>query len=475
MRARPNHVVGAMVFLALASAVPLSAQDAAKAGGTLGVTTGSDEAQTAFWAGLDDLENIFFERGAQRLQRAISLDPKLGIARAAYGLFAPGLTPAQRDQELNQGVADAANASTGELLLALAWRARGADRASERLVLFRAAAELLPQDRHLAYYVANSTPELQARVRQLEAVTRRFPDYAPPLNQVAYARNTLGDMAGALAAAEQQVKVAPNLPNPHDSYAEMLQFAGKLDEATQHYQHAMGLDGDYLAAHTGLAEVAMLNGDGATARTHYGHAIEKETVPQTRLGYRQAIAVTYVNEGNLKAAVAELTAVAEEAERNNYAGVAAAAHRNLAVVEAALGDKNTPHGHLAKAQELGGDVPAQQVFAAVTHALLGHLNPAKAAAARYAEGGSAPNPAPALVRNIQSVNGMLVAAEGNSAGALEASRQAGPAGALAKVLAAELLKKEGKGSEAQTLRNEVMAYSQVDLFTVIAKQRAKKI
>jgi len=475
MRARPSHVVGAIVLLALASAVPLSAQDAARAGGTLSVTTGSDEARTAFWAGLDDLENIFFERGGRQLQRALGLDPKLGLARAAYGLFAPGLTPAQRDQEINQGVADAANASTGELLLALAWRARGADRTAERLVLFRAAAELLPQDRHLAYYVANSEPNLQERVRKLDAVTRRFPDYAPPYNQLAYARNTLGDMAGALTAAQQQVQVAPNLPNPHDSYAEMLQFAGRLDEATQHYQHAMGLDGDYIAAHTGLAEVAMLKGDGATARTHYGHAIQKETVPQTRLGYRQAIAVTYVNEGNLKAAVAELTAVAEEAERNNFPAVAAGAHRNLAVVEAALGDKNTPHGHLARAAELGGDVPVQQAFAAVTHALLGHLNPARAAATRYAEGGAAPNPAPALMRNIHSVNGVVAAAEGNAAGVLDASRQAGPAGALAKVLAAELLKKEGKRSEAQTLRDEVLAYSQVDVFTVIAKQRAKKI
>jgi len=475
MCARPSHVVGALVSLALASALPVSAQDAAKAGGTLLVTTGSDEARAAFLAGLDDVENIFFERGGQQLQRALSLDPKLGVARAAYGLFAPGLTAAQRDQEINQGVADAANASTGELMLALAWRARGADRAAERLTLFKAAAALLPEDRHLGYYVANSEPNLQERVRRLEALSRRFPDYAPPLNQIAYARNTLGDLPGALTAAEQQVKVAPNLPNPHDSYAEMLQFAGRLDEAAQHYQHAMGLDGDYIAAHTGLAEVALLKGDGATARAHYGHAIQKETVPQTRLGYRQAIAVTYVNEGNLKAAVAEFTAVTEEAERNSFTGVAAGARRNLAVLEAALGDKNTPHGHLAKAAELGGDVPAQLVFAAVTHALLGHLGPAKAAAGRFAEGGSAPNPTPALVRNINAVNGVVAAAEGSSATALEASQEAGPLGALAKVLAAEVLKKEGKRTEAQTLRDEVMAYSQVDLLTVIAKQRARKI
>ncbi|MBI2073062.1 MAG: hypothetical protein HYT81_08540, partial [Gemmatimonadetes bacterium] len=234
-------------------------------------------------------------------------------------------------------------------------------------------------------------------------------------------------------------------------------------------------DGDYIAAHTALAEAAMLKGDGATARTHYGHAIEKETVPQPRLGYRQAIAVTYVNEGNLKTAVAELTAVAEEAERNNFPAVAATAHRNLAVVEAALGDKNTPHAHLAKAAELGGDTPAQQAFAAVTHALLGHLEPARAAAAKFAEGAAAPNASPALVRNVHSVKGIVAAAEGNATTALEESRLAEQAGALANALAAELLKKGGKRADAQALRSEVMGYYQVDLFTVVAKQRASKI
>jgi len=79
------------------------------------------------------------------------------------------------------------------------------------------------------------------------------------------------------------------------------------------------------------------------------------------------------------------------------------------------------------------------------------------------------------MRNIHSVNGIVAAAGGGSAAALDESQKAGPAGALAKALAAEGLKKEGKRSEAQALRDEVLAYSQVDLFTVIAKQRAKKI
>jgi hypothetical protein len=111
----------------------------------------------------------------------------------------------------------------------------------------------------------------------------------------------------------------------------------------------------------------------------------------------------------------------------------------------------------------------------VTHALLGHLDPARTAAAKYAGGAGAPNAAPALVRNVHSVNGIVAAAEGNTARALEESREAAQAGALAKALAAEGLKKGGKGAEAQALAREVQDYYQVDLFTIIAKQRVKKI
>ncbi|HXV85841.1 MAG TPA: hypothetical protein VD793_04035 [Gemmatimonadales bacterium] len=441
----------------------------------LSATTTSAEARAAFWSGLDDIDNIYFPRAARQLQQALSLDPSFGIARVAYGLFAPGLTTEQRDQEINRGVADAAQASTGELLAAMAWRARGAAQAEERRILFQAAADLLPADPRLSYYAAAAVVDQRARERRLAEVARTFPQYGPTFNQLAYLRWTLEDGAGALAAAEQQLKVSANVPNAHDSYAEILQFHGRLDEAAPHYQHAMRMDADYIAAHTGLAEIALLKGDGATARTHYGHAIQKDPVPQNKLNYRQAIAVTYVAEGNVKAAVDEYAAVAAEAERNNYTGVATAAHRNLAVLEAGLGDKATPHGHLARAQELGGDTPTQQVFAALTHAMLGHMTPAKAAAATFAEGGNAPNPTLALRRNIQAVNGVVAAAEGNTAGALESSRQAGQLGALGKALAAEKLKQAGRTAEAQALRQEVMAFPFVDLLTAIAKQRASKV
>jgi hypothetical protein len=93
-------------------------------------------------AGLDDVENIHFDRAGQQLQRALELDPKFGLARVIHGIFAPGLSAQQRTQEIDRGVADAASASTGELMLALAYRAGDANRPEERTLLLDAAAGL---------------------------------------------------------------------------------------------------------------------------------------------------------------------------------------------------------------------------------------------------------------------------------------------------------------------------------------------
>jgi hypothetical protein len=70
---------------------------------------------------------------------------------------------------------------------------------------------------------------------------------------------------------------------------------------------------------------------------------------------------------------------------------------------------------------------------------------------------------------------IVTAAENNAEGALAHAKQAAPAGALGKVMAAELLKKSGMKAEAQALKAEILAQNETDLGTMIAKQRAKKI
>jgi hypothetical protein len=115
-------LVAAAALVGLATAPPLAAQVAAGVARPvrLEVTTTSSEARTAFMGGLEDLMSVFPNRATARLKRAVDLDPAFGLARVIHGVNAPGLTAAQRNEEIARGVADAAKASPTELLLAMA-------------------------------------------------------------------------------------------------------------------------------------------------------------------------------------------------------------------------------------------------------------------------------------------------------------------------------------------------------------------
>jgi tetratricopeptide (TPR) repeat protein len=394
------------------------------------------------------------------------------VARAYYGVYAPGLTVEQRARETQQAAADAMDASVGELLLVLALRAPPGP---ERRSLLKSAAEAVPDDPHVLYLHAASLPSLNERVRAYETMNRRFPDFAPAYNSLAYARaRDLGDVAGGLSAAQQYVQLASKNPNSHDTFAELLQWAGRFDESTEHYQQALDFDAGFWAAHSGLAEVALLQGNAPAARAHYGRAIQAAP-PQARLNLELTVATTFIADGDIKTARSQLLTFANSAEGSGNPALAAQAHRNLAVMEAALGNRTLVDSHLRKANMLTTGAPnLQRVFAAAAYALAGDLIGARPFATAFTEAATASG-SPLFRRQAQGLDAVLQITAGNDAEAASAAAAAGVYGALAKALLAETLKKQGKLADARALAAEVMATHQVDIFTVIAKQRARKI
>jgi hypothetical protein len=148
----------------------------------------------------------------------------------------------------------------------------------------------------------------------------------------------------------------------------------------------------------------------------------------------------------------------------------------MAVIEAALGNPKMVDGHLAKAAGLvSAENVAQLGVGATAHALLGHAAAARPLVDRLCELVPPAESTPGAIRNSHAVLAIVTAAEKNAEGALAHAKQAAPAGALGKVMAAEILKKSGQKAEAQALKAEVLAQNETDLGTMIAKQRAKKI
>ena len=228
--------IAALVALPIAATAQLGAGVARAT--KLEPTSMSALAISEFNSAMNDLSNAQVARGTEHLRRALAADPTLGVARAFYGFNAVGLTRTQRELELDRAVTDALRGSTPELLIATAMRARFRGDLVQTQSLMRSAAQILPNDPTIAYQVAWLNGQVPGNrytdaIAPMRTLTTRFPEFAPPHNLLAYSLFRSGERAAALEMVQLYVAKAPNEPNPHDSYGELLQWSGRLTDAAQ--------------------------------------------------------------------------------------------------------------------------------------------------------------------------------------------------------------------------------------------------
>ena len=329
MRTRSLRLNAALTVLSV-FVLPCPAQ--AQTDTSLKLSTTNATAAAEFRAGVLDYQNISFESAAAHFKAAVDADPKFGLARVLYAGTAFGLDQSQLEAELSRGVADAAHGSNKELILAAAYREAALGHTDVANALFRAASQLMPSDRLVAF--ASTGGVFSANLAAARDLVTKYPDYPLGYNSLAYLSWNNGDRAGALAAAKRQVELNPTAPNPHDTYAEILQWNGNFADAAAHYKQATTLTPKFPEAYAGLAEVAVLQGQ-----------------------YDQA-------------AIAE--AKVQRDKRTT-----AVLYSQLATVQANSGNANAAHQSLALAKAADADVPWNvHYYGAMAHGLLKHWSPA---------------------------------------------------------------------------------------------------
>jgi tetratricopeptide (TPR) repeat protein len=409
MRTRSTRFIAAVAIL---SVVPLAAQSQTDT--SLKLSTTNPTAAAEFRAGMSDFNNLSFESTTAHFKAAVDADPNFGLARVLYaggGL----LEPNQLNTELNRGVADAARATTNELVLAAAYREAQLGHNDAANALFRAASQLMPGDEFLAWQAAGGFGSPLATTR--EFITRH-PNLPIAYNTLAYAAWVGGDRPAALAAAKRQVELLPTAPNPHDTYAELLQWNGNFADATAHYKAATTLTPKFPEAYTGLAEVAALQGQYDQARTYLNQAIANAWTRQQRLGYMRQIAGTYALQGAPADAIAKaLVAAIAEAKAQNDAPTTAILYSQLATVQANANNANAAHQSIATAKA-ASTIPWQvHYFPGVAHGIMKHWAPAgQELAALKAQ--AAANPGTVPPDRVPALEGYLLTQQGKPADAL---------------------------------------------------------
>lgn len=434
----------------------------------LDLSTTSTAAKEHFWAGVEETQNVAPTRAAGHLAQAMEADPGFGLASVLHGFVAPGLSGEERRAQMAAGLALMGGATTDELLLAAALRAWQSGEQADASRILLALSELNGDDAH----VQSWTDQLAgARGDRTDAIAR-FPDFAPPHNTLAYTLWARGDQQGAYAAVGDYARMHADHPNPHDSYAEILQFDGRYQDALQHYGRAAELDPSYEASYAGAAETYVLMGEHGKAAEQMARAAEHAETPASRINSLRGEAAVHTLAGDRTRAMEALATAAERAEADGLNGAAAVVHFQMAMTAGLLGREREIEAHVTRGNELAGSpTPLHRAMAAVAFAVGDQR-----AAAREAAGQIGGDNAAAASAGHAAIALVLVR-EGSHDEAMTELAMANTADPLARAVMAIGLDAMGRKAEAAAKRADVVGLRQFALantFTMVAKSLAAR-
>ena len=470
---RRMKALAAIALLGLA--LPVAAQQvtvASPAAERLRVTTTSEEASRHFFEGVSDARNIFFSRAAMHFDRALAVDRNLGLARVFQAAVVPGLTEAQRTSAIDSAIATMTSATTAERVVALA--IREFPNRPRAHALWETAVTLLPGDPTTAFYAALTTPAPGA-VAAMRAVAERFPEDAAAYNILAYQLWQAGDHDGGFTAVRRYMELAPDQPNAHDSYAELLQWSGRLTDAQAHYARAVQLDASFSEGYMGLAEVAQLSGRGADARRQIQLAITHSPSKATTVAYTRDLARSFLMDGMVKEGMDQFANALRDAQALNRPGLVGQIHRDMAFFDAQLGRGTAIASHLAAAEAGRADDPMQIEMTAAAHAVGGDISVARQATQKLT---TLAQPDNQYATHASVLRAIIALRENKPTEALTQLAGAPLDDAWVRTVTAECYAAAGNLTDARALKNQVLNDPQLnfdDGYNISARIRAAKI
>jgi tetratricopeptide (TPR) repeat protein len=321
-------------------------QSAAK---TMPVTTASPKARELFNRALTDYENLYLERANIGWRAAIQADPKFALA---YVFIAYNSTDsAEANAAREKAKLLAAKATPGERLLIQWITGVRENNFIAGISAMNDMLEMFPKDKRLSYlaggWLMAQNSYDQARINLLKALAIDK-NYPPALNDLAYCYAYDREYPKAFEVMERYVAVLPTLPNPQDSYAEILRLSGNFDAALEHYRAALKIDPEFDYSQLGLGDTYALMGNESQARLEYAKAVQMAHTDADRLSYGLQSATTWARENNFVEADKAFATVVEKAHATKFDLIEAQAHRMMSMYQT---DDAEALKHLALAEE----------------------------------------------------------------------------------------------------------------------------
>ncbi|MEW6338611.1 MAG: tetratricopeptide repeat protein [Acidobacteriota bacterium] len=259
-----------LIMIAGAAAVLVSATWWAARPAPREWSTDSEEALSAFLAGREATQKLYFLEAIEHMRTALKHDEdfvaaRLGLADALASAGQGDAARAERDRALE---ADASSLTPRERRGVELARLRRDGGQREVLALLEKSVQEFPGDPTLTRSLASmyyGRGDAEAAVAWFEKTLELAPNDGLSYNTLGYIEMGRGDFAAAEANLKRYAFIAPDQANPHDSLGELYTITGRWNEAIAEFRRALEVNPRFFPAWEHLARLHVLEGNEPAA------------------------------------------------------------------------------------------------------------------------------------------------------------------------------------------------------------------
>jgi tetratricopeptide (TPR) repeat protein len=305
--------------LTLAISVMLAASVIAD-DGKMPITTSSGKALEYYKQGRDLFEKLRFPDSRLYFEKAVAEDPDFAVGYLNLGFAMPSAKAFF--ENLEKAKIAMKNASEAERMWILGVEAGFTGNPAKQRDLYKMLVGQYPNDERARNLLGNyhfGQQEYELAIEQYDAAIEIAPEFTQPYNQLGYSYRFLQKFDQAEAAFRKYVELIPDDPNPYDSYAELLMKIGKFEESIEQYRKALSIDPTFAASYIGIATCYNFLGKHSAGRKVAQELYDNAVNDGQRRAAHFAKAVSYIDEGDLNKAIAEIEKQMEFAQKINDA------------------------------------------------------------------------------------------------------------------------------------------------------------
>ena len=269
------------------------------------ITTSSAEARQLFIDGRDAMENAEILKARKLIDEAITEDSSFALAYL-YRAFIGGA--GNFGENFDKAISFSDKISEGEKLLIRMYKSLYMDN-NKKLGMEQLdkLIAMYPEDARLRFYkgvMFSQSEKNDSAIVQLKIAVQLNPDYAVVHNTLGYIYLDKKENEKAENEFKEYIRLAPDRPNPYDSYADFLGNVGRYDEAIENYNKAIEIDDSFISSLPSLGQYYIRIGNFTAARKTYQKFFESTNDKSTKLyALRLEIIISYLYENKIDEAL----------------------------------------------------------------------------------------------------------------------------------------------------------------------------